>query len=154
MTEAPAHSQASSETTARATPRWHILLARTLTVVGILLVVVSLLANFVKRTALDNSHFRSTARQIVADPTIRDQLALTMVDQLYANVDVSAALSDRLPKNLQGIAAPIAGATREVSNTAAQTLLDMIGALDDNDDVQNVYANFELSDDALAKFAA
>ncbi len=27
-------------------------------------------------------------------------------------------------------------------------------ALEDNDDVQNVYANFEMSDDALAKFAA
>ena len=44
--------------------------------------------------------------------------------------------------------------TAPVDGEAAQTLLDMIGALDDNDDVQNVYANFELSDDALAKFAA
>jgi YebC/PmpR family DNA-binding regulatory protein len=44
--------------------------------------------------------------------------------------------------------------TTPVDGEAAQTLLDMIGALDDNDDVQNVYANFELSDDALAKFAA
>ena len=26
--------------------------------------------------------------------------------------------------------------------------------IEDNDDVQNVYANFEVSDDALAKFAA
>jgi len=37
---------------------------------------------------------------------------------------------------------------------AAQTLIDLIAALEDNDDVQNVYANFEVSDDALAKFAA
>jgi len=44
--------------------------------------------------------------------------------------------------------------TTPVDGEVAQTLLDMIGALDDNDDVQNVYANFELSDDALAKFAA
>ena len=44
--------------------------------------------------------------------------------------------------------------TTPIDGEAAQTLLDMIGALDDNDDVQNVYANFELSDDALAKFAA
>ena len=36
----------------------------------------------------------------------------------------------------------------------SQTLLDLIAALEDNDDVQNVYANFEVSDDALAKFAA
>ena len=44
--------------------------------------------------------------------------------------------------------------TAAVEGETAQTLLDMIAALDDNDDVQNVYANFELSDDALAKFAA
>jgi YebC/PmpR family DNA-binding regulatory protein len=44
--------------------------------------------------------------------------------------------------------------TAPVEGETAQTLFDMIAALDDNDDVQNVYANFELSDDALAKFAA
>ena len=43
--------------------------------------------------------------------------------------------------------APIEGET-------VQTMLDLIAALEDNDDVQNVYANFEVSDDALAKFAA
>jgi YebC/PmpR family DNA-binding regulatory protein len=44
--------------------------------------------------------------------------------------------------------------TAAVEGETAQTLLDLIAALEDNDDVQNVYANFELSDDALAKFAA
>ncbi len=44
--------------------------------------------------------------------------------------------------------------TTPVEGETAQTLLDLIAALEDNDDVQNVYANFEVSDDALAKFAA
>jgi YebC/PmpR family DNA-binding regulatory protein len=44
--------------------------------------------------------------------------------------------------------------TTPVEGESAKKLLDLIAALDDNDDVQNVYANFELSDDALAKFAA
>jgi YebC/PmpR family DNA-binding regulatory protein len=44
--------------------------------------------------------------------------------------------------------------TSPVEGETVQTLLDMIAALEDNDDVQNVYANFEVSDDALAKFAA
>ncbi|MBM3647402.1 MAG: YebC/PmpR family DNA-binding transcriptional regulator [Alphaproteobacteria bacterium] len=44
--------------------------------------------------------------------------------------------------------------TTLVEGEAVQTLLDLIAALEDNDDVQNVYANFEVSDDALAKFAA
>ena len=44
--------------------------------------------------------------------------------------------------------------TTPVEGEAAHALLDLIAALEDNDDVQNVYANFEVSDDALAKFAA
>ena len=44
--------------------------------------------------------------------------------------------------------------TTAIEGEAAQTLLDLIAGLEDNDDVQNVYANFEVSDDALAKFAA
>jgi hypothetical protein len=108
----------------RPRPKGHPVLARSLTVVGVLLVVISLLANFVKREALDSSHFRSTSRALVADPTIRNQLATTLVDQLYANVNVSDELSKRLPANLRGLAAPIAGAAREGSNRAAQSLLE------------------------------
>ena len=44
--------------------------------------------------------------------------------------------------------------TTPVDGEVAETLIDLIAALDDNDDVQNVYANFEVSDAALAKFAA
>ena len=66
-------------------------LARTLTVIGVLLVVVSALANYVKREALDEGRFKSTSRAIIADDAIRDQLALTLVDQLYSNTDVAAS---------------------------------------------------------------
>jgi YebC/PmpR family DNA-binding regulatory protein len=44
--------------------------------------------------------------------------------------------------------------TTPVEGDTVQTLFNLISALEDNDDVQNVYANFEASDDALAKFAA
>ena len=44
--------------------------------------------------------------------------------------------------------------TTPVEGETIQTLFTLIAALEDNDDVQNVYANFEASDDALAKFAA
>jgi YebC/PmpR family DNA-binding regulatory protein len=44
--------------------------------------------------------------------------------------------------------------TTPVDGDVAETLIDLIAALEDNDDVQNVYANFEVSDAALAKFAA
>jgi YebC/PmpR family DNA-binding regulatory protein len=41
--------------------------------------------------------------------------------------------------------------TTAVEGDIAQTLVDLIAALDDNDDVQNVYANFEISDALVAK---
>ena len=36
----------------------------------------------------------------------------------------------------------------------AQTILKMLAALEDDDDVQNVYANFEISDEVLKKLTA
>jgi len=44
--------------------------------------------------------------------------------------------------------------TALVEGDTVQTVMDLIAALEDDDDVQNVYANFEVSDEALAKFAA
>ena len=47
-----------------------------------------------------------------------------MVEQLYANVDVAARLEEQLPENLQSLAAPIAGISREAIDRAARELLD------------------------------
>jgi YebC/PmpR family DNA-binding regulatory protein len=41
-----------------------------------------------------------------------------------------------------------------VSGDQAATLMKLIDALDDDDDVQNVYANFDISDEELAKLAS
>ena len=40
-----------------------------------------------------------------------------------------------------------------VEGDAAATLMKLIDALDDDDDVQNVYANFEMSDEDMARLA-
>jgi transcriptional/translational regulatory protein YebC/TACO1 len=36
----------------------------------------------------------------------------------------------------------------------AQSMMKLIDALEDDDDVQNVYSNFEVSDDVMAKLTA
>jgi YebC/PmpR family DNA-binding regulatory protein len=41
--------------------------------------------------------------------------------------------------------------TIELDDVAGEKLLRMLDALDDNDDVQNVYANFEISDEVMEK---
>ena len=41
-----------------------------------------------------------------------------------------------------------------VDAETAQSLMKLIDTLEDNDDVQNVYANFEVSDETLASLTA
>ena len=41
-----------------------------------------------------------------------------------------------------------------MDDEAGEKILKLVGALEDNDDVQNVYANFEVSDALVAKMGA
>ena len=80
------------------------------------------------------------------------------VHEIYCAQESFTAVREALEKSLgQPSSAKLMWrpkTTTPVDGEVAETLIDLIAALDDNDDVQNVYANFELSDDALAKFAA
>lgn len=101
-----------------------MLLVRILVVLGALLVVVSLLAGYIRFQALDTGTVENTAGDLIADDAIRNQVAATLVDQLFTNVDVEAALSERLPADQKGLAGPIAGAVRIGAEPAAQRLLE------------------------------
>jgi hypothetical protein len=98
--------------------------ARTLTVIGIVILVVSLLANFVKREALDESEFKNTSQELIADDVVRDALATVLVNQLYQNVDIPASLAELLPADQKGLAGPISGVARQGAERAAQELLE------------------------------
>ena len=52
--------------------------------------------------------------------TISDAVASYTVDQLYANVDVSAVIKQRLPKDVQQFSAPLAAGVRQVATRAAE----------------------------------
>ena len=92
--------------------------ARALVVVGIVLAIVSALANFVRYEALDESQFNETSRLLIANEEIQSQVAGALVNGLYENIDVSAELADQLPPNLQALAGPIAGISRELADRA------------------------------------
>ena len=108
----------------RTTPRWRMALAWTLVVLGILLAVIAVIAGYIRYQALDNETFKNTSEELIADPVIRDQIATTLVEQLYANVDVEAELERQLPPDQQGLAGPVAAATRELGDRAAHRLLE------------------------------
>jgi len=80
------------------------------------------------------------------------------VHEIYCAQDSFNAVREALEKSLgQPLSAKLTWrpkTTAPVEGETVQALLNLIEALEDNDDVQNVYANFEASDDALAKFAA
>jgi hypothetical protein len=101
-----------------------MLLVRILVVLGALLAVVSLLAGYVRFQALDTGTVENTAGDLIADDAIRNQVAATLVDQLFNNVDVEAALKEQLPTQQKGLAGPIAGAVRLGAEPAAQRLLE------------------------------
>jgi hypothetical protein len=100
-----------------------MLLVRILVVVAALLAIVSLLAAYIRFQGLDTPTVEDTAGQLIADPEIRNQIAASLVDELFANVDVEAVLRERLPADQKGLSAPIAGAFRLGAEPAAQRLL-------------------------------
>jgi len=101
-----------------------MILARVLVVLAALIAALSLLAGFVRYQALDNETFNDAAAELIADPTIRDQIALTLVEALYANVDVQTALEEKLPPDQQGLAGPISAIARELADRAAIRVLE------------------------------
>jgi hypothetical protein len=100
-----------------------MLLARILVVLGAILAVLSLIAGYVRFQALDTQNVEDTAGELIADPQIRNEVAATLVDQLYSNVDVEGILNERLPPDQKGLAGPIAGAVRIAADPAAQRVL-------------------------------
>ena len=98
--------------------------ARILAVLGVLLALLSLLAGYIRFQGLDTDTVKGTAGDLIADDEIRDQVAASLVDALYANIDVTAALEQRLPPDQKGLAGPAAAGLREFSERAATRMLE------------------------------
>jgi hypothetical protein len=104
--------------------RGRVVLARILTVLALLLGFVSMLAFTLERTVLDESGIERIATDLIQDDAIRDQVALTAVEQLYANVDVEERIAARLPEAQQALAPTLASLSRQAADQAADRLLE------------------------------
>jgi hypothetical protein len=104
--------------------RMRLIAARVLTVVAILLALVGMLAFYVAHTALDEAGFEAVSRNMIENDAIRTQVANTAVDQLYANVDVEAAIAEQLPPDQKGLAPVLAGLSRSGADQAAVAALE------------------------------
>lgn len=65
---------------------------RTLVVLGTNLALISVLAIWVNRLALDTDTWVDTSDALIADDAVRAALAATLTDSLYSSVDIASSL--------------------------------------------------------------
>ena len=94
----------------------------TLITLASLLGLIAILATWVNRQMFDDHNWQKTSTQLIQDPAIQSALSVYLVDQLYTNVDVPAAIAEKLPPGLKPLAVPAAAALRQPA-TSALTLL-------------------------------
>jgi hypothetical protein len=87
------------------------------------LALVSSLTLYVNRQLLDNKAWNRSSADLVQDPQVRSALSVFLVNSLYQNVDVAAALQQRLPKGLEPLAAPAAAALRQPAASTVNFML-------------------------------
>src|SRR4051794_29334456 len=88
-----------------------------------LIAFVSTLTLWVERQLLDNHAWSNASEQVLQDKGVQQALSVYLVNQLYQNVDVAAALQERLPPNLDPLAAPAAQALREPAARAVSFMI-------------------------------
>ena len=120
MTEAGESSKPES----RGPSRTRLIGARVLTIVAVLLALVGMLAFYVEHTALDEDGFETISRNMIENDEIRTQVAAKTVDTLFENVDVEAAVAERLPPAQQGLAPVLTGLARSGADRAADAALE------------------------------
>ncbi len=92
-------------------------------VIASLLLVVSITANWVQRAVLDTDEVVNTTDEILKDEDVQQELSFFLVDQLYANVDVTGEIQEKLPSNAKALAAPVAAATRQLALNVSEKAL-------------------------------
>jgi hypothetical protein len=130
-TTAPSQSSAPTETPAAQSPppaettasppvessgsRGHPVLVNSLIAITTVLLVVGMFSVWANRLLFSPDNWANNSTQLLANPAIRSSTANYLVDQLYANVNVSGLLRSALPTQLQGLAGPASGALRNVA---------------------------------------
>jgi hypothetical protein len=83
-----------------------------------------MVAFYVEHTALDEDGFETISRNMIENDEIRTQVAAKSVDVLFQNVDVEAAIAERLPPAQEGLAPVLAGLARSGADRAADAALE------------------------------
>jgi len=107
-----------------------------------------------KPEAGDADTVMEAAIEAGADDVISDETGHTIICAFEDIGAVSAALAEALGEAESTKAIWKPQTVTELDEDKASTMLKLISALEDDDDVQNVYANFEVSDEVLARLTS
>ncbi|HET7411411.1 MAG TPA: YebC/PmpR family DNA-binding transcriptional regulator [Pararhizobium sp.] len=107
-----------------------------------------------KADAADADTVMEAAIEAGADDVQSDEEGHTILCAFEDIGDVSKALEEKLgeAESVKPIWKPQTGTP--VDEDKAESVMRLINVLDDDDDVQNVYANFEVSDEVMARLSA
>jgi hypothetical protein len=88
-----------------------------------LLGLLVILATWINRQMFDNGTWNKASTQLIQDPSVQTALSGYLVNSLYDNVDVPAAIAKRLPPGLKPLAVPAAAALRQPATDGVKLLL-------------------------------
>jgi hypothetical protein len=88
-----------------------------------LLLIVAMFSVWANRLLFNPDNWANTSTQLLQNSDIRSTTANYLVDQLYANYNVAGLIKQGLPTQLQGLAAPAAGALRNAAVQGAELAL-------------------------------
>jgi hypothetical protein len=114
---------AAKSATAKPLSRKRRILIWTLVVLASIIAAVGIMTTWVKRQMLDNAAWNRATTQMVQDPQVQGAIASYTVNQLYDNIDVGQALSERLPPSLKQLGPTLAGALEAPAQQAVARLL-------------------------------
>lgn len=114
---------AATSTPAKPLSRKRRIVIWTLVVLASVLALVAILTTWVNRQVLDDAAWNKATTQVIQDPKVQTAIATYTINQLYSNVNVGQALSDRLPPNLKRLGPPLAGALEQPATQGVALLL-------------------------------
>jgi YebC/PmpR family DNA-binding regulatory protein len=107
-----------------------------------------------KREAASADQALEAAVEAGADDVVFDDAAHVITCPADSLSDIAASLARKLGEPLSSKVVWRANSTTPLDEDRAEQVMKLIQSLDEDDDVQNVYSNFEVSDEVLSKLTA
>ncbi len=120
---ASAHQMQTDEARPTRPVRSHRFLVGTLVTLATIVGVVAVLAVWTNRQVLNTDNWTHTSSQLLANKQIQTALSAYLVTELFKTVNVEAELKSKLPKQLEGLAAPVAGGVQQLAGQAVPVII-------------------------------